>query len=371
MAAALAFASPAAAEALRIATFNVGLSRDGPGLLLDELTREPGPKARAAVAVIKAVRPDVLVIQQFDHDLRGRALDTLAALLAQGPDGVLYPHRFNDPVNAGVPSGLDLDGDGLLMGWNDALGWGKYPGHGGMAVLSRLPLGPARTFRGLLWRDLPGAALPTRPDGAAYFSDAALAVLPLSSRSHWDVPVILPGGGALHLLTANPTPPLFDGPERLNRLRNRDELRFWTEYLDGHPFRDDQGREGGAPDAPLVLLGDFNLDPGDGAGDPEAMRRLLAHPRLRDPEPASAGGVAATASQRGANARHLGPPALDTADWRDAPGPGNLRTDYVLPSADLVVEGAGVFWPDAGDAAAELLAEGPPHRLVWVDIRVP
>ena len=55
------------------------------------------------------------------------------------------------------------------MGWNDAFGWGKFPGHGGMAILSRLPIdaAAARSFRRLLWRDLPSPSLPTGPDGLA------------------------------------------------------------------------------------------------------------------------------------------------------------------------------------------------------------
>ncbi len=372
-AAVLTLTAAARSETLRIATYNVDLSRDGPGLLLDELTTEPGPRALAAVRVIQAARPDVLVIQKFDHDLRGRALAAFADLLREGPEGLDYPHRFAPPVNAGVPSGFDLDGDGLLMGWDDALGWGKYPGHGSMAVLSRLPLDAegARTFRGLLWRDLPGASLPLRPDGAAFLAPEAAAVLPLSSRAHWDVPVLLPGGGRLHLLTTHPTPPLFDGAEGMNRLRNQDEVRLWARYLDGHAFVDDQGRTAAAPDAALAVIGDLNLDPFDGQGETEAAGRLLAHPRLQDPAPASAGAVEAAAAQGGANVRHRGAAALDTVDWRDDPGPGNLRVAYVLPTVDLTVAGAGVVWPAAGDPLAATLATGPPHRLVWVDLTLP
>jgi hypothetical protein len=118
-------------------------------------------------------------------------------------------------------------------------------------------------------------------------------------------------------------------------------------------------------------MGSLNADPADGDGMRIAIQRLVGHDRLQDPLPASAGAVAAAAEQGGANAAHLGDPALDTVDWRDDPGPGNLRVDYVLPGAGLTVEDAGVFWPAPDAPGAELVAEGSSHRLVWVDIRLP
>jgi hypothetical protein len=315
----------------------------------------------------------VLLLTRFDHDAKGRALAAFAGLLRAGPDGIDYAYTFDAPVNAGELSGLDLDGDGLTMGWNDAFGWGKYPGHGGMAILSRLPLdaAAARSFRALRWRDLPGADMPVRPDGGPWPDAEAAAAMRLSSRAHWDVPVVLPDGGRLHLLAANPTPPLFDGPEGLNRKRNRDEIRFWAAYLDGLAPADDAGLEAGAPEAPVVVLGDLNRDPLDGAGLPDGLARLLSHPRLRDPLPASAGGEIAASEQGGANAGQSGPPGLDTADWRDDGGPGNLRVDYVLPDARLEVADAGVFWPAPGAPLADAATAASDHRLVWVDIALP
>lgn len=372
--AALLSATPlAAAETLRIATYDAGLSRDGPALLLYDLGREPKPDLAAALAVIRAARPDALLLTQFDHDLRGRALEAFRALLRSGPEGIDYPFFFDAAVNAGVPSGLDLDGDGLLLGWNDALGYGRFPGDGGMAILSRYPidLAASRTFRHLLWADLPEAHLPVNPDGTPYLSAEIRALLPLSSRAHWDVVLDLPGG-KLSLLASNPTPPLYDGPEGLNHLRSDDEIAFWSRYLDGAAFTDDQGR--GAPMAarPFVLLGNLNVDPFDGAAGPRhSIRALLDHPRLRDPAQSSLGATAAARAQGGANIRQRGPAAEDTTDLRDTPGPGNLRLNYALPSRDLALRGGGVFWPAPGAPLADLVANGPAHRLVWVDVALP
>jgi hypothetical protein len=110
-------------------------------------------------------------------------------------------------------------------------------------------------------------------------------------------------------------------------------------------------------------MGDANLDPVDGDGRAEALLALLEDPRLIDPLPRSDGGAAAAARDGGVNAVQRGDPALDTADWRDGPGePGNLRVDYVLPSAEWRVVGSGVWWPE--DVPVR-------HRLVWVDVELP
>ena len=352
--------SAAASGAWRVAVYDVGLARDGPGLLLADLAKEtPGPDIAAAVAVIQEVRPDILLLNRFDHDLRGAALAALRARLAAGPAGIDYPFAFAPPQNAGADSGLDLDGDGRVREAEDALGWGRFRGQGAMALLSRLPIdaGASHDFRGFRWADLPGARLPQRPDGAPFLDAAALEVLPLSSRSHWDVAILPPGGGRLRILASNPTPPLFDGPERLNRARNADEIGFWTRYLDGWGVADAAGRIARlAP--PFVLLGDLNTDPRDGAGDRAALAALLAHPALTDPRPESAGARAA------AGALDPGAPERDTARL----GETALRLDYALPSRGLAFRGAGVFWPAPGQPGAEAVAAGPAHRLVYVDV---
>jgi Endonuclease/Exonuclease/phosphatase family len=365
----------------RIATFNANLVRQGAGVLARDIAKRD-PQVLAVAEILLRVRPDIVLLNEIDHDPEGLALGRFAALLAGGVAGLPgldYPHLFAAESNTGVPSGHDLDGDGRTMGPGDALGFGRFPGQYGMAVLSRFRLGPVRTFRTLPWAALPGAEPPVNPDGTPFWPDEVWQALPLSSKSHWDVPVLLPDGGTLHLLASHPTPPVFDGPEDRNGLRNAAEIAFWAEYLDGVPFPDDAGHAAALePGAAVVVLGDLNLDPLDGDGRRGSIRRLLEHPRLQDPRPASAGGAAA-AAQGGANGHHEGDPALDTADWRDhgnGDAPGNLRVDFVLPSRELEVAAAGVFWPAPGDPLAPLVAEtkderaSSDHRLVWVDIRL-
>lgn len=366
-------AVPAAAEAVRIATFNAALSREGAGVLLAELTGEPRAQIANVAEIVRRVRPDILLVNEFDHDPEARALAAFRDLVAQGSDGVDYPHLFTAPSNTGEPTGRDLDGDGIAAGPKDAYGFGRFPGQYGMGVLSRYPIVAARTFRLFRWADLPGASRPEAPGSVPYHDDETWAALRLSSKSHWDLMVTLPDGRTLHLLASHPTPPVFDGPEDLNGRRNADEIRFWLGHIDGADWIiDDEGQAGGlAPGADFVVLGDLNADPMDGESRAEGIAALLAHPRIQDPVPTSPGGALAPARKD-----LKGDPARHTADWPESGGPGNLRVDYVLPSDGLTVTGAGVFWPAPNEPLAHLVGRdgrrhaSSDHRLVWVDIRL-
>lgn len=293
----------------------------------------------------------------IDHDHDGHALTALAGRLAAL--GLDYPHRFAPAPNTGHATGVDLDGDGRRGTARDAQGYGEFRGQGGMALLSRWPVdaAAARDFSTLLWRDLPGAIPPPLTPEVA-------EVQRLSTTGHWDVPVLTPTHGTVRILAFHATPPVFDGPEDRNGRRNHDETAFWRVWLDGT-------MGGDPPQARFIIAGDANLDPVDGDGRPGALTALLTDARLQDPAPRSAGAVEAARAQGGANARHRGDPALDTADWDDD-GPGNLRVDYVLPSSDWQIRDAGVFWPASDDPRAVLLgapgAEATRHGLVWVDI---
>ncbi|MCE8457140.1 endonuclease/exonuclease/phosphatase family protein, partial [Rhodovulum sulfidophilum] len=250
---ALCLAAPALAD-IRVASFNTDLSRKGPGLLLRDILSGKDSQVAAVLDVIAAARPDIIALQGIDYDLDGLALTALAdRLRARDLD---YPHLFALRPNTGLRTGLDLDGDGRVGGPGDAQGFGYFAGQDGMAILSRFPVltDRVRDFSALVWRDLPGATLPEM-DGAPFPSAEAQAVQRLSTTGHWDVPVDL-GGSILHLLTFHASPPVFDGPEDRNGLRNRDELRLWTLYLDGALGL-------APPRGPFVVLGDANLDPED------------------------------------------------------------------------------------------------------------
>ncbi|MDG4792630.1 endonuclease/exonuclease/phosphatase family protein [Micromonospora sp. WMMD1082] len=392
----VAVAAPAGAGGqrsgpLRVATFNASLNRDTAGGLVADLSRRDNAQAANVAEVIQRVRPDVLLINEFDHDPGGRALalfqDNYLSVPRNGTRAIRYPYRYAAPSNTGVPSGHDLNNDGTVGGPDDAFGFGLFPGQYGMAVYSAYPidLAKVRTFQLFRWRDMPGALLPddpATPEPADWYSPAELADLRLSSKSHWDLPIRLPGR-TVHLLASHPTPPVFDGPEDRNGRRNHDEIRFWADYVSpgraGYIY-DDTGRRGGLrPGAAFVIAGDLNADPYDGDSVPGAAQQVLHHPRVNDRTvPASPGGVAAARRQGGANLDHRGAPRFDTADFADT-DPGNLRVDYVLPSRGLPVRTAGIFWPVPGDPLFRLVGDYDPalpggfptsdHRLVWLDLR--
>ena len=335
--------------------------------------------------IIQRVRPDVLLLQEFDHDAAGLSLAAFQSnylnVSQGGQPPIQFKYSFFTESNTGAPSGFDLDNDGRVGGGEDALGFGEFPGQYAMALLSRFPIDArrARTFRKFLWRDMPRALLPDNAGTAQpadWYSPQELAVLPLSSKNHWDVPVRVDRGVTLHVLASHPTPPSFDGDEDRNGRRNHDEIRFWSDYLSsrsGAYIRDDRGQRGGFTGGAFVIMGDLNSDPKDGASLPGAIGKLLSHPRVDSTfVPGSKGAVEAHTAQGGANARHQGDPAADTADFSDRIA-GNLRVDYLLPSKGLTVCGGGVFWPSQADPQAPLVwsngaAPSSDHRLVWIDV---
>ncbi len=369
------------ARDVRFATFNASLNRPAAGLLRTQLEAAVAgpvnPQLQAVLDIIGSTDPDVLLINEFDTGTDGDP--TTVRLFAELAG---YPYWFTAPSNTGVASGFDLDNNGAVGGGNDAFGFGDFPGQFGLVVLSKYPIETAqvRTFQTFRWADMPGAMLPVDPaTGQPWYSPEELAVVRLSSKSHWDVPIDVGRGRDVHFLVSHPTPPVFDGPEDRNGRRNFDEIRFWADYITPGPtaryIYDDAGRRGGLGGGEtFVIAGDQNSDPLDGDSVPGAIQQLLDHRRVNTRfTPSSDGAVEAATLQGGANATHRSDPRFDTADFADT-APGNLRADYVLPSRDLRIDGGAVFWPLLADKpGSELTGVFPfpssDHRLVCVDIR--
>jgi Endonuclease/Exonuclease/phosphatase family len=390
VAVALAAAPTAVAENpdVRFATFNASLNRNFAGQLVSDLATPNNAQAATVAEIIQRTRPDVLLINEFDFVADGVAArlfqDNYLSVPHNGAAPIVYPYRFVAPSNTGIPSGHDLNNNGVVAGPDDAFGFGFFPGQFGMAVYSRYPIlaDDIRTFQMFLWKDMPGARLPddpATPAPADWYSPAELAVFRLSSKSHWDVPISIEGK-TVHFLVSHPTPPVFDGPEDRNGTRNFDEIRFWADYITPGPrssyiYDDEGGRGGLEPGSSFVIAGDQNSDPLDGDSIPGSIQQLIEHPLVNTSvTPSSAGAVEASALQGGANLAHRSDPAFDTADFADS-APGNLRADYVLPRKNLRIQDAAVFWPLLADPLSGLTGVFPfpssDHRLVWVEVRVP
>lgn len=129
------------------------------------------------------------------------------------------------------------------------------------------------------------------------------------------------------------------------------------------------------PDQYFVIMSDLNADPLDGDSTNNPVRLLLNHSLVNtEITPASEGGIEAANRDGQANESHLGDPRFDAADFAES-APGNLRTDYVLPSKHLKIKNAGVFRPVSSDPLFSLIgtfsSPGSDHHLVWVDVNVP
>jgi hypothetical protein len=387
-------------------------------------------QAHHVAEILQAVRADVLLVNEFDFDRDGvpgadstpaaAGYSSAAARLFQdnflaiahgGADTgrpatapLRYAYRHTPNTNTGVPSGLDLDNNGSLGGGGDALGFGAFPGQFGFTVYSRYEIVTVRSFQNFMWKNMPGNLLQNDPTSgpnnlANFFSPERRDMLRLSSKNHVDISLRI-NGQLVHFIVAHPTPPVFDGPEDRNGKRNHDEIRLLKDYIRGADYLvDDAGKQGGlAPGARFVLAGDFNADLCDGDSfkvpcvaantpgkGPNAIGQLLQDPLVNTQvTPRSAGGQAAATDPDNngpANQAHLGDPAFDTADFNDA-NPGNLRVDYVLPSANLKIVGAGVFWPTRQESRFALVGtfnkpnlyagfSSSDHRAVWVDVSLP
>lgn len=366
---------------VRIAIFNVSMEAtnyvaQGEPVTGKELSQHlkagNHPQINNIAEIIQRVRPDIILLNEFDYSKQSSQditwfINNYLKRSQAGKPVIDYPYSFAGPVNTGVDSGLDLDGDGKASGVRgDAFGFGFYPGHYGMAVLSKFPIEEEqlRTFQTFLWKDMPDNLLATikNEDGSDFYSKQAQQILRLSSKSHWDVPIKI-GKHTLHILASHPTPPVFDGFEDRNGKRNFDEIRFWTDYISANKssvyIYDDNRQYGGLAGKHFIVAGDLNASPDEGSAINSGIAGLIAHPRVNDDmAPKSEGG------------RLHSPDNVNgiehTAAWR-------MRVDYVLPSSSVEVVNSGVFWPTQDDPLFRLIKDrqsSSDHRLVWIDVKL-
>ena len=374
-------------SSIRFCTFNVTLNRFDRGTPIPTLLSNQAADAPRRIAeIIQRIRPDVLLLNEFDYDeTNPNGVGSAPQLFQQNflsvrqnisdptkdaQPAISYAYRYVAPVNTGYSSGFDYDRNGTLDTTpgtvpygTDCFGFGRWPGQYGMVIYSKFPIQTAdvRTFQKVLWKDIPGAVLPDFAGTPAvpedWYSTAALAGFRISSKSHWDVPISI-NSHIVHLLVDHPTPPTFDDTEDRNGRRNHDEIKLWADYLSPQTSRyikDDAGVAGGlAEDERFVIMGDHNADPFKGESYLAAIRQILDHPRVNSlyspyrsqqtpPFPFGTGYF-----------NHSG---YDTSTF-------NLRVDYVLPSKlGMGVLSGYIYWPVSPDATASLITVSD-HRPV-------
>jgi len=370
--------------------FNTSLNRKSQGDLVKDL-RNGDAQAKNVAAIVQIVRPEVLLLNEFDYDADGEALGIFMrdylGVSQDGYEAIEYEYHFVSPVNTGVLSGWDYNKDGKVELPLDGYGFGSFPGQYGMVLLSMYEIDTERirTFQKFRWIDMPCAVLPfDQNNGMNYYDPVTCAngesemnTFRLSSKNHWDVPITI-DTQVYHVLAAHPTPPVFDdgdfcnGKIDWNGRRNHDEIRFWSDYTNDDDassdyIYDDNGTYGGIErpgDSKFVILGDHNADSVDGDSYEFPAKKFFTENKMMNNcvVPESDGAVEYYEN----DSRGCGIKKIRTSEF-------GLRVDYVLPSANICIVDSGVFWPAKSDPQSRYLhIEGgkstSDHRMVWVDV---
>ncbi len=373
---------------IRVATFNVsmealnythktkGQMSTVTGTELKQALQQNNQQIKNIAEIIQRVNPDIILLNEFDftdnnnadsaHQDIKRFLNQYLAVGQQEQNAIKYPYFYQGSVNTGVPATFDMNNNNIKNeSPADTYGFGYFPGHFGMVLLSKYPIDftQVRTFQLFKWKDMPNALQPYDPKTKLpWYSNDAWSDMRLSSKSHWDIPITI-NGKVIHILASHPTPPVFDGAEDRNGKRNHDEIKFWLDYISpqssDYIYDDNQIFGGLSSHQPFIIMGDQNASSVEGDAINKSISALLTHSNIQDPLPSSEGGKRHSVNNSNA--------ANHTAYWR-------MRADYVLPSktAWKILDSA-VFWPLIEDDAFRLIKNrkaSSDHRLVWVDLEL-
>jgi 3-phytase len=160
-------------SSVRIALFNIRELSTEKLMMVDDDGHGQEEQLLAAAKIIQKINPDILIINEIDHDYqsieKGLILNLLRfqeAYLGRGETGVAFPYKFVAPCNTGIPTGLDLNKDGVVSGEShvggrdygtDCFGYGTYPGQYAIGLYSKYSIDTSevKSFQKFLWKDLP------------------------------------------------------------------------------------------------------------------------------------------------------------------------------------------------------------------------
>ncbi len=425
--------TPTEYSAARFATYNLSFDRATYEILADEmsmshtdqsnlinmfkqsperLTEDQKATAKRIIQIrnvaetIQRVRPNAFVLAEFNNDGEGKDMTAINGFhnnyLAYSQNDqrpISFTFKKNVATNTGRASGFDLDRDGKKTDIkNDAWGFGGYHGQYAFAIFSQFEIDEknVRTFQNFKWKDMPGeenlkiidcklsksGCQTGMKEGDNWYSDEAWQQMPLSSKNHVDVPLIIPtkaGNEVIHFLVSHPAPPIFNNVANHNYEHNRAELKFWDDYINAKSyFYDDNGKTGGlAAGSKFIIAGDMNADAMKGDGDRLTIDKLLKSPYVNinatvgGKKPTSKGGPECfdLGHCKAENSNTLYPEAITSVS--------GLRLDYVIPSSNLSINNSGVFFPSSREEGYHLVFDKElgaskgvtsDHRMVWMDL---
>ena len=363
-------------QAFRFAQFNI---RE---LTTAKLLDEDDRQVRAAADIVARFAPDIVSINELQHDLAdqptaglpGAAADTPLGTACEGRNArrladriaALHPDLTYDYTlvalgNSGFPFETAGDDSGTELAEEFRLrGFGEWPGRFNQAILSRFPIlhDRVRVIVDFPWASLPGNSVEAMqeatglslPEGFPLF-EKALVVVPI------DV-----AGTVVHVILLHP---VSSGFSDMNPFRNHDELLGAAMFIDGAL----PGVEPLPADARFIVVGDLNADPEDGLGIAGSTAQVFDHPKVVAHFAAGAGGTAGTHPERNSFLSGCG---KDNGSIVYNPASRlQLQLDYILPSLTLGAPTAsGIFWPsnttDWDDYVLACTASD--HRFVWADL---
>ena len=377
---------------VRVALFNIRELKTEKLLDVDDRWTWQGSARPGRGPHHPAVEPDILVLNEIDHDYEqairvsistpgafGTSIspqETKTSICRTALRWPTTPAFFQGSISMATATSPD-DDRGTRDHGNDSLGYGTYPGEYSMAVLSRFPMleDESRTFQKLLWKDLPGHHIPPGlllGGGSAKRSDCRASLTGIYRST-------LMAGLCISSFSSDAAGLRRRG--RQERRRNFDEIKLWVEYLELETnLTDDQGVGGGYRSSdPFVIVGDLNAAPlveGRRARDRFASRSMTGRRQSINCSSIRAFRTAGRSlTSRGASItgrrRRISQDLRGSSERSTSVFGQGARIDYILPSKNLEIAG-GVFWPspDEDPEGASWADDASDHRLVWLDIRI-